>query len=201
MVTWIFISAQEIPHLSLLSQNKLFKNINGNSFLDITTSARVGNIQKGHGVSFADFDNDGNEDIYIKMGGAYVGDAYENSLYINPGQNNNHWINLSLQGTVSNRAAIGTKIKVTINENDIERSVYRDVNSGGSFGSNSLAQHIGIGKATTIKKVEVTWPVTGKIQVFENLPIDTNIKIKEGDSKFNAYQLTHLNLNQEGRHK
>jgi hypothetical protein len=39
----------------------------------VTTSARVGNLQKGHGVSFADLDNDGNEDIYIKMGGAYKG--------------------------------------------------------------------------------------------------------------------------------
>ena len=189
------------PSFKSAIPNKLFKNINGNSFLDVTTSARVGNIQKGHGVSFADFDNDGNEDIYIKMGGAYVGDAYENSLYINPGQNHNHWINLLLQGTVSNRPAIGTKIKVTINENGVERSVYRDVNSGGSFGSNPLTQHIGIGKATAIKKVEVTWPVTGKVQVFENLPIDTNIKIEEGDSKFNTYQLARLNLNQEGQDK
>ena len=60
--------------------------MNGTSFLDVTTSARVGNLQKGHGVSFADLDNDGNEDIYIKMGGAYMGDAYENSLYLNPGK-------------------------------------------------------------------------------------------------------------------
>ena len=42
--------------------------------------------------SFADLDNDGDQDIYIEMGGAYSGDAYENSLYLNPGQNNNHWV-------------------------------------------------------------------------------------------------------------
>lgn len=41
-------------------------------------------MQKGHAVSFADLDNDGNEDIYIKMGGAYTVDAYENSFYLNP---------------------------------------------------------------------------------------------------------------------
>ncbi len=133
------------PQLKSAVPNKLFKNMNGKSFLDVTTSARVGNLQKGHAVSFADLDNDGNEDIYIKMGGAYSGDAYENSLYLNPGQNNNHWVNLLLEGTVSNKAAIGTKIKVTFKENNIERSVYRDVNSGGSFGSNPLRQHIGIG--------------------------------------------------------
>jgi hypothetical protein len=181
------------PQLKSAVPNKLFKNMNGTSFLDVTTSARVGNLQKGHAVSFADIDNDGNEDIYIKMGGAYTADAYENSLYLNPGQNNNHWINLSLQGTVSNRAAIGTKIKVTFKDGNIERSVYRDVNSGGSFGSNPLQQHIGVGKATLVEKIEITWPVTGKVQVFENLSVDTNIKIKEDNSKL-TYKLARLDF-------
>jgi tetratricopeptide (TPR) repeat protein len=182
------------PQLRSVVPNKLFKNMNGTSFLDVTTSARVGNLQKGHAVSFADLDNDGNEDIYIKMGGAYTADAYENSFYLNPGQNKNHWINLLLQGTVSNKVAIGAKIKVTFKENNIERSVYRDVNSGGSFGSNPLRQHIGIGQAASIEKIEVTWPVTGKVQVFENPPINTNIKITEGESTFSTYKLAPLDF-------
>jgi len=183
------------PSFKSAVPNKLFKNINGKSFLDITTSARVGNLQKGHEVSFADFNNDGNEDIYIKMGGAYPGDAYENSLYLNPGQNHNNWVNVLLEGTVSSRVAIGAKIKVTFKENNIERSVYRDVNSGGSFGSNPLCQHVGIGKATSIEKIEITWPVTGKVQVFVNPPILTNIKIKEGDDRLRTYRLNKFNFN------
>ena len=167
--------------------------------MDVTTSARVGNLQKGHGVSFADLDNDGNEDIYIKMGGAYTGDAYENSFYLNPGQNNNHWINLSLQGTVSNKAAIGAKIKVTFKENDKERSVYRDVNSGGSFGANPLRQHIGIGQANAIEKIEIKWPVTGKVQVFENRPDRYKYKNTEGNSSFSTYELAHLDFLTKGR--
>src|SRR6187551_3399084 len=99
-------------------------------------------------------------------------------FYLHPGQNNNHWINISLEGTVCNKAAIGTKIKVTFKDKGMERSVYRDVNSGGSFGANPLQQHIGLGEATTVEKIEIGWPVTGKVQVFENLPVDTNIKIK-----------------------
>jgi len=177
------------PSFKSAIPNKLFKNIKGERFLDVTTSARVGNIQKGHEVAFADFDNDGDEDIYIKMGGAYVGDAYENSLYLNPGQNNNHWINILLEGTVSNKVAIGAKIKVTFEDNNMERSVYRDVNSGGSFGANPLQQHIGVGQATSIKKIEITWPVTGKVQVFENIQMDKNIKIKEDDSTFRNFKL------------
>ena len=186
------------PNLKSAVPNKLFKNINGTRFVDVTTSARVGNLQKGHGVSFADLDNDGNEDIYIKMGGAYVGDAYENSLYLNPGENDsNHWVNLTLQGVTSNRAAIGAKIKVTFRDNNTERSVYRDVNSGGSFGSNPLTQHIGIGQAKAIEQIEITWPVTGNIQVFQNPPINTNIRIKEGDSTINTYQLARFNFTSE----
>ena len=177
--------------------NKLFKNMNGTVFLDVTSSARVGNLQKGHAVSFADLNNDGNEDIYIKMGGAYAGDAYESSLFLNPGQNHNHWLNLLLTGTVSNRAAIGAKIKVTFNDGGTERSVYRDVNSGGSFGANPLLQHIGLGQADAVKEIEVRWPVTGHVQVFKNPPIDTNIKIKEDDSRLIIYKLARLDFTSE----
>ncbi|MEP7376711.1 MAG: CRTAC1 family protein [Chitinophagaceae bacterium] len=177
------------PLYQSLVPNKLFKNIEGRRFIDVTTSARVGNLQKGHGVSFADLDNDGDEDIYIDMGGIYKGDAYQNSLYTNPGQNNNRWINISLEGTTSNRIAIGAKIKVTFDENGVTRSVYRDVNSGGSFGSNPLTQHIGIGQATTIQSIEIKWPVTDTTQVFKNLQPGNTLKIKEGVNSFSEMQL------------
>ena len=182
------------PSFRSLIPNKLFRNIQGTKFTDVTTSARVGNLQKGHGVSFADLDNDGDEDIYIEMGGAYSGDSYANSLYLNPGQNNNRWIKISLEGTTSNRAAIGAKIKITFKENDKERFVYREVNSGGSFGSNPLRQHIGIGQAAMIDKIEIQWPATNQIQVFKNVPAGLNIKIKEGATNFTTYKLAHYNF-------
>lgn len=177
------------PLYQSLVPNKMFKNIEGRRFIDVTTSARVGNLQKGHGVSFADLDNDGDQDIYIEMGGAYDGDAYQNSLYVNPGQSDNHWINLSLEGTQCNRLAIGTKIKVTFKENGVVRSVYRDVNSGGSFGANPLLQHIGIGKAPMIDSIEIKWPATNATQIFKNIQPGQTLKIKEGESTFSAKQL------------
>jgi hypothetical protein len=167
----------------------MFKNIEGRRFIDVTTSARVGNLQKGHGVSFADLDNDGDEDIYIEMGGVYAGDAYQNSLYLNPGQNNNNWINLSLEGATSNRLAIGAKIKVTFRENGVVRSVYRDVNSGGSFGCNPLTQHIGIGQAATIDSIEIKWPASNTIQVFKNIQPGETFKIQEGSNTFSKTRL------------
>lgn len=168
------------PQYESLVPNKMFQNIRGERFLDVTTAARVGNLQKGHGVSFVDLDDDGDEDIFIKMGGAFIGDAYQNSFFMNPGQNSNHWIGISLEGVKTNRAAIGARIKVTFEENGVVRSVYRDLNSGGSFGANPLEAHIGIGSASMIKSIEITWPVGNYIQVFENINPDSHLKIKEG---------------------
>lgn len=178
------------PLYQSLVPNKMFKNIGGHGFADITASARVGNLQKGHGVSFADLDNDGNQDIHIEMGGAYNGDAYQNALYLNPGQNdNNNWINLSLEGTISNRVAIGAKIKVTVKENGVLRSVYRDVNAGGSFGSNPLSQHIGIGQAAIVESIEIKWPASNTTQLFSNITPGQYLKIKEGANSIETIQL------------
>lgn len=73
------------PDYKSLVPNKMFWNLGGKKFADVTNSARVGHLQKGHGVSFADVDNDGDQDIYIEMGGAFPGDAYQNSFFLNPG--------------------------------------------------------------------------------------------------------------------
>ena len=128
------------PDFGSLIPNKLFRNIGGKKFADVTSSSRTGNLQKGHGVSFADFRNNGLQDIFIEMGGAYIGDAYSSALYLNPGQNNNNWICLKLVGVKSNRSAIGSRIKVTFTENGVQRNVFKDVNSGGSFGSSPLGK-------------------------------------------------------------
>ena len=190
-----FYLATGNPQFSSLIPNKLYKNNGGQSFTDITASARVGSLQKGHGVSFADLDNDGYEDIHVSLGGAYIGDAYQNALFMNPAQDNNQWIDILLEGTKSNRAAIGAKIKVTFTTNGKQRSVYREVNSGGSFGSNPLLQHIGVGKATQIDEVQVYWPVTGKTQVFKNIKHGQHFKIAEGSPAVHLFNLKRFNFN------
>jgi hypothetical protein len=169
------------PDYSSLVPNKLFKNVDGKRFEDVTSSARVGNLQKGHGVAFADFDNDGNQDIFIETGGAYKGDGYYNSLYLNPGQNDsNNWVSVLLKGTKSNRSAIGAHMAVSFHENGVQRTVYMDVNSGGSFGANPFRKEIGIGKATMIDELTITWPTSGMVQVFRNVAPRQFLTIEEG---------------------
>lgn len=188
------------PVYQSLLPNKMFLNLEGKKFADVTSSSRLGNLQKGHGVSFADFDNDGDQDIYIEMGGAYPGDAYQNSLYVNPGQNSHHWLKVSLEGKDANKAAIGAKLKLTFDDNGRTRSVYKVLNSGGSFGANPLTQHIGVGQAATIKKLEIKWPGCRHVQTFENVKADQQIHITEGNDRYAVKKLKTFNFQPSDNH-
>ena len=75
---------------------------------------------------------------------------------------------------------IGAKITITFNDKGVVRSVYRELNSGGSFGANPLLQHIGIGQATVVQQISIQWPGSKTNQVFENIPANENISIQEG---------------------
>ena len=180
------------PDFTSLIPNKLYKNINGQRFADVTSSARVGNLQKGHGVAFADIDNDGDQDLFVETGGAFKGDAFYNSLYVNPGQNNNNWISVTLEGVHSNRSAIGAHIAVTFTEDGKQRTVYKDVNSGGSFGASPLRQQIGIGTAKMIDELIIKWPTTGIVQVFKNVSPRQFLRIKEGSDQIEKINLKTL---------
>ena len=179
------------PAYQSVIPNRLYKNINGKNFAEVTNSARVGHIQKGHGVSFGDLNNDGWQDISIKMGGAFNGDGYQSSIFLNPGQNTtNHFLGLKLEGTKSNKPGIGSKVTVKIHEGNKERIIYREVNSGGSFGCSPLRQEIGIGTATIIDELKIVWPASGITQVFKNIKPDQFIKVNEGKQ---AYEILSVN--------
>ncbi len=180
------------PDFKSLVPNRMFRNVDGKHFDDVTNSSRTGNLQKGHGVAIADFRNTGIQDIYEEIGGAYSGDSYTSALYMNPGQNNNNWISLKLKGVKANNAAIGSHIKITFTENGVKRSVYKDVNSGGSFGSSPLQQEIGIGQAKVIDEIEITWAGSHTIQRFTHVAPDQFLNITEGDNQVHVNHLAKL---------
>ena len=166
------------PSYAAMLPHVLLRNQEGKAFVDVTTSSDTGDLHKGHAVAFADIDNDGDEDILSVVGGAVPGDAHRFRLYENPG-NGNHWINLHLVGVKSNRSAIGARIKVTVGEGKTQRSIYRTVGSGGSFGASPLAQHIGLGKSARIVSMEIWWPASNTRQSFTSVGSDQFLEIKE----------------------
>ena len=176
------------PNYEALMPNLMYHNQRGNSFADVTTAGGFGHLQKGHAVVFADLDNDGDQDVFEQMGGAYPGDGFVDVLFENPGFNN-HWLKLKLIGTKSNRAAIGARIRVEITEADRKRSVYCHVNSGGSFGASPLRKEIGLGKAQSIDLLEIHWPTSGTTQTFNGIKVDSCVEIREGEKKYKYFSL------------
>lgn len=167
------------PSYASILPNVLLRNQEGKSFTDVTAASGTGELHKGHGVAFADIDNDGDEDLLTEIGGAVLGDSHAFRLFENPG-NDNDWISLHLVGVKTNRAAIGALIKITVqNEGKSPRSIYRSVGSGGSFGASPLTQHIGLGKSAKILELEITWPTSRTRQNFSNVAVDQFLEIKE----------------------
>jgi len=167
------------PAYDGLVPNIMYWNRGGERFLDVSAAGGFGHLQKGHGVAFADLDGDGQTDVFEQMGGAYPGDAFGNVLYHNPGFPN-HWIEVRCVGTRSNRSAFGTRLRADLVEGEHRRSVWRWVGTGGSFGGNPLTQHIGLGTAREVERLEVYWPASDTTQVFEHLPVDSRMVLVEG---------------------
>ena len=171
----------------------MFLNQDGKRFANVTMGGGFGHLQKGHGVSFADIDNDGDQDIYVQMGGQLPGDKFNDALFENPGFGH-HWITLKLVGRKSNRSGIGARIHVKIVEDGKSRSIYRHVNSGGSFGCNPLRQNIGLRKAEKIETIEVYWPTSDLTQALRDVEMDQNIQIIEGEAGYKTLALKRIVL-------
>ncbi len=132
---------------------------------NITPLFGVGNIQKGHGIVFFDFDNDGDQDIYSSLGGAWPSDAWPNQFFVNESKNNNSWVKIRLQGSKSNYYGLGAKIKVTaINKGGEKRIRHYLMDNKSGFGSSPYLAHIGLYDSVEITDIEVRWPCTKKPQ-------------------------------------
>ncbi len=167
------------PGFTAIVPNKMFRNNQGRSLQDVTTNGRFGHVQKGHGVGFGDFDNDGDQDIFAVIGGAFEGDVFGDAFFLNPMDGEKSWTTLKLVGTQSNKAAIGARVKVaTISSSGKERNIHATVSTGSSFGGNSLQLELGLDNAVKIKSITVKWPNREQtVQEFENVDINRFIKI------------------------
>ncbi len=172
------------PSIATLVPNRMFKNVAGKRFSEITASSRTGHLQKGHGVACGDWDRDGDVDLFVETGGAVNGDKYHNVLFQNPGQGN-HWLTVKLVGKKTNRAALGARIKV-VTAGEKPLTVHRHISSGSSFGGNPLEQTIGLAKATRVDRLEIYWPTSKTTQVFREIAADQAIEVIEFEPAFKS---------------
>jgi hypothetical protein len=180
------------PDLGYLVPNRMFKNVGGKRFVEVTGPSGTGHLQKGHAVACGDWRRNGNVDIFIELGGAVPGDQYHNALFLNPGHGNSY-LSVKLAGKKTNRAAIGARIKVvTGGANSL--TVHRHVSSGSSFGANPLQQTIGLGQAEQVALLEIYWPTSGTTQVFRNVPVNQAIEVTEFAADYRKLRWTPIPL-------
>ena len=144
-----------------------FEDISGNvNFNALTVSVEA--------VDF-DYDNDGDLDIYV-TNSDQQSILYENKLLNFDEDSALHWVKILLQGTVSNRDAIGSTLTLTTTT-----GIYKRHYTGVGFLSQSLqAVHFGLGNETQILELEIKWP-SGLIESFQNLEADRIFKAVEGE--------------------
>ena len=172
------------PDLRSIIPNRMFRNVEGKRFEEVTIEGGFGHLQKGHGGVFADLDRDGDEDVFMVMGGAYAGDVATSVLFENPGSWNRNWITLELEGRTANRSAIGARVQiVAVDASGKTRNIFRTVGTGGSFGSGSLQLHVGLDSAARVPLVRVTWPDSLRsVTSYQDLQIRRTYRIVQGQS-------------------
>jgi len=192
------------PSFATLLPHELLLNKDGKRFVNATAASGTGELHKGHGIAFADLDRDGDEDIIAEIGGAVPADRHALRLFENPG-NGNDWINVRLIGTKSNRAAIGARIAVAV-ENTAgsvhsTRVLHRTVGSGGSFGANPMEQHIGLGPSARITALDIWWPATNTRQHFGTVGTNQFLEITEFASEYRRVARKAVTLGGTAREK
>jgi hypothetical protein len=158
------------------AQRKLFyRNQRNGAFAETAAGETLNEPSVGRGAAFGDLDNDGDVDVVINnLDGAPA-------ILRNDGGNRNNFLTLELVGGKSNRDAYGARVKVIAG--DLVQ--IDEKRSGGSYLSqNDTRLHFGLEQRAKVDAVEVRWP-SGVTQKFTNLPVNSFIRIKEGDPAFN----------------
>ena len=105
------------------------------------------------GSAFLDFDDDGDLDVVLND---YRGPA---RLYRNEQSTGNSWIRLQLEGTRSNRNAIGARVRVVDSTGRVQHAIV--VSGSGYLSQNPMALHFGLGRAERVREVRIEWPAGG----------------------------------------
>jgi hypothetical protein len=150
---------------------RLYRNIGGGRFVDASATQNAGFLAPhvGRGLAVGDFDNDGSLDVLVNNNGE---DA---QLFHNEGPHQNHWLEIHLVGTRSNRDGTGARVKLTAG-NFVS---YDQAKGGMSYCSAQDPRlHFGLAAHGKIDSIEIDWP-SGQHQVLRDIAVDQIIIVDE----------------------
>jgi hypothetical protein len=159
------------PNLVVAQPNTVFRNLGGMKFSALTAEAGL-TLQppsRHRGSAVGDLNGDGRLDVVVSAIGAPA------EIWLNQSAGNNHWLELKLQGTKSNRDGIGARIKVVTGTN----AQYNQMTTSAGYASSSAGPvHFGLGKYSSADLIEIRWP-SGIVQELKNVAVDRVVAVKE----------------------
>lgn len=154
--------------------NRYYRNDGGGSFTRIDGTPLSADNTPHNGASAGDFDQDGDLDLFV-----WSTPATSRRLYRNDLTGSNHWVRFELVGTVSNRASLGAIVRVKSVIGGASVWQMRQISAQNAFnGHSSLFPHFGLGDATLVDSVIVTWP-SGTIKILTQVDADQFIVLTE----------------------
>jgi len=173
----VFVSRGDVASPNMASRilvdqnNTVFRNLANGKWDALTAEAGFAQQppRRHRGAAVADFNRDGKLDVVVTALSAPA------EIWINDSPGNTHWLEVSLQGTKSNRDGIGTKIKVSAGG----KTQFNHMTTASGYASSSAGPvHFGLGDAKMADEVEVRWP-SGVVQTLKNVPADQVLQLKE----------------------
>jgi hypothetical protein len=159
-------SLRAAPRVTVEQPNTVFRNLGGGTFAAFTAP---GPAARHRGSAVADFNGDGRLDLVVTAIGAPA------EIWMNESPGDNHWLALALEGTRSNRDAIGASVKVVTKS----MTQYDHVSSAAGYASSSAGPlHFGLGKDARADRIEIRWP-SGTTQILTDIVGGKIVRVKE----------------------
>jgi len=164
------------------NRNVLFENDGTGQFNQVENQPQVESSKRGRGLAYADFDRDGDLDFVVinqnqnsNLNNKHLVEVYRNTSDTSP-----HWLQVELQGVISNRPAYGSQIIINVGNEQYLREYT------GGFGSHasqhSVVAHFGLGSVDTVNNIQVRWP-SGQVRDYGPIQADHRIKLIEDEDE------------------